>query len=183
MNSSNRSRKLALMGMFLMLTSSVQFIADTVDFGEFDGATTEAALFRKGSSGHYHNDHTVLGSSDSNGKPGVSFPAELLAGLAPSDVEAAAYYKNRTGWHRTIPVSGGSPLDVVVNHYNERNGNLFVRAQLDGDDLSLLTMVVAGAYVKGHLVVPGEAGYEVTNSGETVYLRPLNDVDWSCGHG
>jgi hypothetical protein len=183
MNLSSRSRKLALIGFVLMLTSSAQFIADTVDFSEFDGAATEATLFQQTSSGLYHNDHTVTGPCDSHAKPVIAFPAELLAGLAPSDVEAAAYYKNRTGWHRTIPVSGGSTLDVVVNHYNERNGNLFVRAQLDGDDLSLLTMVVAGAYVKGHLVVPGEAGYEVTNSGETVYLRPLNDVDWSCGHG
>jgi hypothetical protein len=73
-------------------------------------------------------------------------------------------------------------LEILVNHYSERSGNLFVRAQLDGDDLSLLTMVVAGSYVKGHLTVPGEVDYEVTNSEEVVTLRPLRDVNWSCGH-
>lgn len=181
MNSSSCSRKLTLAGFVLILASGAHFVGDPDEMSGGDRLAPVAQLDFQSAAGCCQSHHPASVPSHAVESSELAFPAELLVSLAPTDEEAAVHGENRSGWHRTLPVSEECSLEIVVNYYKERSGNLFVRAQLEGDDLSLLTMVVSGPYVKGHLVVPGEPGYEVTNTGETVHLRLLNDTTWSSG--
>ena len=110
----------------------------------------------------------------------ISFPAEALTGLAPTAAELDTFKESRTGWSRTIHVSNHEEIPVVVNHYQGDSDSLRIRARLQSDDFSLLTLVSARGQIRGHVTIPGEASYGINNSGTDVILHVLDDHNWKC---
>jgi len=110
-------------------------------------------------------------------------PGRILNEFKPSAKERDIRRISKKGWKRKLQLKHGQSIPVVLNCYKTRGGTTYIRGHLDGDDLSLLAIIISGETLRGIISTPSLGNCTIHSDAAGIQIEFQLGESWLCGTG